>query len=243
HRVARAAAAVAAGSTPDPATAPLGREGAFQLIARDRYLLLIALLMLVLNWVNTNGEYILSRSVAAEAERRLAFVTVADPRAFKEAFIGSFYADFFSWVNLVGMLAQLFLVSRVLKWFGVRVALFVLPFIALGGYGLLAFAPLLGLVKIAKIAENATDYSLQNTARQALFLTTSREAKYKAKAAIDSLFVRGGDLLSTALVFIGAQYALAPRAFAAINLVLVMAWLAIAIGIAREHRKRAAISG
>lgn len=52
----------------------------------------------------------------------------------------------------------------------------------------------------AKALENSTDYSLTNTTRQALFLITSREEKYKAKAAIDAFFQRAGDLGSAALL-------------------------------------------
>ena len=70
-------------------------------------------------------------------------------------------------------------------------ALFFLPVISLAGYSMIAFFPILGYIQVAKIFENSTDYSLQNTARQALFLPTSREIKYKAKAAIDTFFVRG----------------------------------------------------
>src|SRR5215212_8241853 len=40
-----------------PGTGPSTRAGTFRLVFADRYLLLIALLMLVLNWVNTTGEY------------------------------------------------------------------------------------------------------------------------------------------------------------------------------------------
>ena len=39
-----------------------------------------------------------------------------------------------------------------------------------------------------------------NTARQLLWLPTTREEKYKAKQAIDTFFVRGGDVLSAAAV-------------------------------------------
>ena len=46
--------------------------------------------------------------------------------------IGDFYAGFFSIVNLAGLLIQLFLVSRIVKWFGVNRALMVLPLVALG---------------------------------------------------------------------------------------------------------------
>ncbi len=54
-----------------------------------------------------------------------------------------------------------------------------------------------------KTAENATDYSIMNTARQLLWLPTTREEKYKAKQAIDTFFVRGGDVLSAAVVYAG----------------------------------------
>ena len=218
---------------------PLAKTGGYQLVFRSRYLLLIAALMLVYNFVNTNGEYILGKTVTAEATKQVAAGAAAGQSVdeWTKAFIGKFYGDFFTWVNLVTAIVQLFLVSRIMKWFGVRAALFVLPVIALGGYGIIATVPILSLVRVAKIAENSTDYSLQNTARQALFLPTSREAKYKAKAAIDSLFVRGGDLLSSGLVFLGTQWALGPKAFARINLVLVAVWLLVVVLLARENAK------
>lgn len=224
---------------PAAAEEKLGREGGFQLVFRQRYLLLIALLMLVLNFVNTNGEYILGRTVTSHVQALAAAGAAGstDPVEWAKQQIGAFYGDFFTWVNMLGAAIQLFLVSRILKWFGVRIPLFVLPAIAFGGYGILAAAPVLGLVKVAKIFENATDYSLQNTTRQALFLPTSREAKYKAKAAIDSFFVRGGDVLSSGLVFLGTQIALTTRNFAAVNVGLVLLWLVLVALIGREHRK------
>src|SRR5207253_9558941 len=64
------------------------------------------------------------------------------------------------------------------------------------------------VVRMVKVLENGTDYSIQNTARHALFLPTSREAKYKAKQAIDSFFWRAGDVLQAVVVFVGTQLAL-----------------------------------
>jgi AAA family ATP:ADP antiporter len=93
--------------------------------------------------------------------------------------------------------------------------------------------PILSLIRVAKVLENSVDYSIQNTARHALFLTTSREAKYKAKAAIDSFFWRAGDTLSGLLVFSGTQLAMSLRLFSTINVVLVLVWLGIAIAICR----------
>ena len=115
------------------------------------------------------------------------------------AFSGSISAT----VNLVGFLLQLFVTSRVIRFMGVRGALFILPVLALVNYSIIAVAPILAVVRIGKILENSTDYSIQNTLRQALFLPTSREAKYKAKAAIDTFFTRAGDVLSAGFVGLG----------------------------------------
>lgn len=221
------------------AQTPIGdRRGGFALIARDRYLGLIALLLLVLNFVNSNGEYILGRVVAGEAARRAALATAGQGPSEEliRQFIGGFYADYFTWVNAITAIVQLFFVSRILKHFGVRVALYVLPVVALGVYGILALVPILPLIRAAKISENSLDYSLHNTARHALFLPTSRAAKYKAKAAIDSLVVRLGDVLSAGLVFGGTLVALQPRDFAIVNIVLIGLWLLVVTAIGRQYQ-------
>jgi AAA family ATP:ADP antiporter len=132
---------------------------------------------------------------------------------------------------------QAFAVSRILAVVGVRRALFVLPFISLLTYSTIGLIPLLGLVRWGKTLENATDYSLQNTVRQALYLPTSREAKYKAKAAIDTFFVRFGDLLNAGVVAIGASLHLAFSGFAWINVGLTLVWLFVVTRLSREHKR------
>jgi AAA family ATP:ADP antiporter len=147
-------------------------------------------------------------------------------------------------VNIAGLLLQLFVVSRVLKYFGVGVAILILPLIALGGYLIAAFYPVLTMVRWAKTAENATDYSVQNTVRQVLFLPTTREQKYKAKQAIDTFFVRAGDVLSAVVVFAGTTWlTLSTKGFALFNVVLVIIWLAIAFLIGRHYRRLTAGTG
>jgi AAA family ATP:ADP antiporter len=223
----------------DAAVAPLGREGGFSLVLSNRYLLYIALLALVLNIVNTNGEYILGKTLSEAADRLIAGGATGGlaPAEFKRDFIGTYYAGFFTWVNTVGAVVQLFVVSRLMQKVGVRAVLFVLPLIALGGYTLLLMAPVIGYIRAVKIAENSTEYSLQNTARHALFLPTSREAKYKAKSAIDTFFVRAGDVLSAGAVFAVTTLALTTRTIAAINLVLVLVWILLVLAIGRQHVK------
>jgi AAA family ATP:ADP antiporter len=207
---------------------PIGTSGGFQLILAHRYLFLIAILVLLSNLVNTTGEFILGKTVAEHAKAA----------ANSEEFIGEFYATFFFWVNLIGAALQMFAVSRIMKYIGVGPALLILPLIALGSYTLLAVAPILGFIRVAKIAENSTDYSIQGTVRRALFLNTSRDAKYKALSAIESFFWRMGDGLSAALVFVGTKLAFDVSKFAVSNAMFVFVWLAIAWAIIRLRKRQ-----
>jgi AAA family ATP:ADP antiporter len=214
----------------------LGPQGGFELIWQDRYLLWIAVLIVLLNVVNTTGGYVLNRLIVGEAAARFGTdpSAVVDSRQFVTAFSGSISAA----VNLVGLLLQLFATSRVIRLMGVRGAMFVLPVIALINYSIIVVAPLLAVVRVGKIIENSTDYSIQNTLRQALFLPTSREAKYKAKAAIDTFFTRTGDVVSAGFVYLGQVAGVTTVAFAAINVLMTVLWLGVARQIAKEHRKR-----
>jgi len=217
---------------------PLEKGGGFQLLFKKRYLLLIAFLILLLNFINTNGEYILSDFIERTAKETVEMGTTA---LSAEEFIGKFYAGFMKYFNLLAMLIQLFIVSRIFKWFGVRIALLFLPFIALGGYFLIALGASLMLVQWVKVAENGTDYSLMNTTRHALFLITTREEKYKVKAATDTFFHRAGDVLSAVIVFLGTTYfAFKTEGFATFNLILVGIMLLICFLIMKEHKKLSA---
>jgi AAA family ATP:ADP antiporter len=228
ERARRAAHAVA---RPSAQEERIGGGNAFRLLAQNRYLLLIAFLVLFLNWVNTNGEYVLRKTVTAAAHAHAT-------GAAADAYIGSFYGGFLSTVNIVGLLVQLFLASRIIGYFGVRNAILILPLLALGGYALLAVFPILAVVRLVKVAENATDYSLNSNVRNLLFLPTTRAEKYKAKQATDTIFWRLGDVLSACLVFAGIHWlAFSTTSFAALNLVLASVWVALAFVIGRRFTR------
>jgi len=150
--------------------------------------------------------------------------------------IGHFYSVYQGTVNLVTMLLQLFLVSRIIKYLKIPAALLILPIVALTAYSLILFIPLLAAVRWAKTAENSTDYSLNNTVRHALFLPTTREEKYKGKQVVDAMGQRAGDVMA-ALTWLTLTSALGMgyRQVAAVNLVLVVVWLVVAVLIGRRY--------
>jgi ATP:ADP antiporter, AAA family len=211
-------------------------RGGFALVFSDRYLLLIAMLMLLYNLVNTTGEYILGKTVVTVYE--MTHGIAAAGGVDESQVIGEFYGSYFTLVNLLAAGLQAFVVSRILKFFGVRAALLVLPVVALVGYTGMALVPLLSLIRSVKLAENSIDYSLQSTTRNALYLPMSREAKYKAKQANDAFFVRFGDVLSAGLVFAGTQwFSFGSRQFAYVNVVLIVIWLVLAVAIGRRFEQ------
>jgi ATP:ADP antiporter, AAA family len=217
---------------------PLKAGGGFRLVFKSRYLLYIALMIGILNFVNATGEYIIS-----DVQTRASLQAVQTVGADMQKSIHSAFMDYQFLTSVIALVIQLFFVSRIFRWVGVSGALLFLPFIALGGYALISFGATLVLVRWVKSLENGTDYSLQSTTKAALFLITPREEKYKAKVAIDTFFVRGGDTLSALTVLAGTQLLSATiEKYAFINVVGVGIWLAICVLVMKEYKKRKAKS-
>jgi AAA family ATP:ADP antiporter len=214
------------------ATEAIAPGGAFALVFRSWYLRMIALLMILLNVVNTTGEYLVAQLVTNQA----GALAAANAGFNATAYIGSFYGSYQFWVNVTALALQAFVASRLVKYQGLRGVLLALPLIALGGYAVIAAGVTFAVVRWIKTVENATDYSIMNTARQMLWLPTSRAEKYKAKQAIDTFFVRSGDLLSAAIVFVGASVLrLSIANFALVNVAIVLVWLAVVRIILKRH--------
>jgi len=221
-------------------------EGAFALVLRHKYLLLLALFSLVFTLVNSNGEYILA-TLAKERGAARAIAEGVPPdqiKTFTKSFIAAYYGSFFLWVNVISLIVQTFLVSRIVKLGGLKVAFFIFPVVVLLSSSALIFLPaMLGIDKLSafrpgKTAENATDYSLNNTVRNMLWLPTTTEMKYKAKQAVDTFFVRMGDVASAGVVFLfGSQLHWPITSFAMVNVVFVAGWLVLAVGIVRENAR------
>jgi len=215
---------------------PLEKGGAFRLVFKNRYLLYIAFFVLLLNFVNTNGVFMLD--TVAENAATKAVETGTAGGLDKGQFLTIFFAGFYNIMNLFAMFVQLIVVSRIFKWFGVRVAIFFLPALALGGYFFITLGAFLVLIKWVKALENGMDYSLMNTTRTSLYLITSRQEKYKAQAVTRTFFHRSGDVLSGLLVFLGTTYlAFNVENFATVNVILVLIWIILGIMIFRMHKK------
>jgi AAA family ATP:ADP antiporter len=219
------------------ATQPGAKHNPFSLVFHSPYLLSIGVMLLVFYLLDATGEYVLGTIVKARATDLVASGQ-ADGMSVGEI-IGRFYSRYFGLVNLVSLLLQLFVVSRIVKRLGVGRAVCILPAMSALFFGIIAFVPVLWPLLAAKVGEKATDYSLNNTVRNMLFLPCTHEEKYSAKQVIDSLFVRLGDVISATLVFVGTtMLGLTAIGFAKISLVLAGVALTLAIMVGRGYRQR-----
>jgi len=227
-------------TVPKPALEDSGRS-AIAIVFASRFLIAVAGITLLLSWVNTNGENLLFRVVQEFLTGDALKAGVSDSDAllvFTRDGTTAFYGDFYFWVNVFALLLQALVASRLLKFGGFGVILLTMPVVALISYTAMAFVPILAIVKAMKIVENSTDYSINNTARNVLWLPVSAEMKYKGKPTIDSLFVRIGDGIAALTVLIGVQFlALSTQSFFVLNVALVLIWIGFAFAVIREHRR------
>lgn len=241
-RARRAVPAASRGGEPDAtrASGPLGNGagrwlGGLAVIARSRYLVAIAALVVLLNWITSTGDFVLSNWLVEVAHEQA-------PQN-EAAFIGKFMGKYCSTITLVGFLIQLLLVSRIINAAGLARALMVTPVAFLAGYFVIGILPVFALLQSALILQKSLDYSLLQTARSALLLPTSREEKYEAKTAIDTLFYRLGDLLSTLAVFVGLRLVEDARIqFVWLIVVLSATMIGVAWFIGREYARRYGIA-
>ena len=205
--------------------------GGIAVVARSRYLVGIAALVVLVNWITSTGDYVLSTWLTDVARERAP----ADPGAY----IGAFMGRYCSAITLVGFLVQLLLVSRIINAAGIARALLVTPIAILAGFCLIGLVPAFAVLQAALVVHRSLDYSLLNTTRSALLLPTTREEKYQAKTAIDTLFYRLGDLLSSLGVFLGLRLMDDARVqFVWLAIVLAATMTGVAWLIGREYRRR-----
>jgi AAA family ATP:ADP antiporter len=232
-----------------PAAAPGDQDGAvtrsaLSLLVRDRFLVAVAGITLLLNWVNTNGENLLFWVVQDALARDAGALGIAsgshEALEYTRSGTTLFYGDFFFWVNLCALVLQALVASRLLRYGGVALILLLLPVISLVSYSTMWLLPVLAVVKVMKIAENATDYSINNTARHVLWLPVPAAKTYQGKPAIDTLVTRIGDGLAAVTILVGVQMLdLATDSYFVFNAALVIVWLALTFDVIRRHRRLA----
>ena len=103
--------------------------------------------------------------------------------------IGRQLSTVFAITNVVSLCVQLFLTSWIMTRFGIMTALLVLPLVTLAGSGAFMAVPALWVGSLLNTVDNGFSYSINQSAKEALYVPTTPDEKYKAKAFID-MFVQ-----------------------------------------------------
>ena len=166
---------------------PLGGSilAAFQQVVRSRYLLGIALFVILLSWVST-FLYLEQQAFVAKL-----FAT-RDERT-------RFFSDVDFWVNAFSMFTQLLLFGRLFKWVGHRALLVSVPVLMTAGYAIFALLPSFAVLVVVLAVRRVGEYAITRPCRDSLYTVCTREEKYKAKSLIDTFIYRGGDATSASM--------------------------------------------
>ena len=94
------------------------------IVVGQRYLLLVAMFSLLFTMVKTNGDYALAHVVEEGAKAAVAAGAIR-PNGVQD-YIGSVFASYSFWVDMITLVIQAFVVSRVVKHLGLGFAFLVL---------------------------------------------------------------------------------------------------------------------
>ncbi len=81
----------------------------FAVVFKSNYLMMIAIFVVILIFINSTGEYILARLVDEHSKSLIASQSIDNIKDWQ----GQFYSDYYSWITLGSFLLQLFVVSRI----------------------------------------------------------------------------------------------------------------------------------
>ena len=154
--------------------------------------------------------------------------------------IGAQFATVYTITNIASLCVQLFLTSFIMTRFGVGVALMVLPAAIVLGSGAFIVAPVLWVGSLLNTADNAFSYSINQSAKEALYVPTTADEKYKAKAFIDMFVQRFAKAIAVGVSLgIGALASdfESLRWLSAVTLVIVALWIVAVRYVGRRFKE------
>ncbi len=158
-------------------------EGA-KLVFKSRYLLAIAGIVGLYEIISTVADFQFTATIAHYLDG---------------AAIGRQFSLIYTITNWVSMFVQLFLTSFIMTRFGLTAALMILPAAVAMGSGAFMVFPILWTGSFLNTADNGFSYSINQSAKETLYVPTTRDEKYKAKAFIDMFVQRFAKAIAVGL--------------------------------------------
>lgn len=147
----------------------------------------------------------------------------------------SFFGDFTFYAGILALITQLLLTFRLLRRFGIGLALFALPVALLATSVHMLLAGTLFAVVLLRGSDYVWRYSVDKSAVELLYLPLPAAVKFQVKWFIDTVIWRMGDGVAglTILLFVG-HIGLSARQMSWVVMALAGGWLA-AVWVARRQ--------
>ncbi|MBF0430960.1 MAG: MFS transporter [Fibrobacteria bacterium] len=172
-------------TTPSPKKAPEKSENAAiagaKLVFRSKYLFAIVSIVGLYEIVSTLVDYQFTSTILHFVEKDK---------------LGEAFGSAYVYMNVTAVIVQLFLTSFIMKKFGLKTALMILPLAILAISAGYLIMPVLMIGMLMPSADGGLAYSLNQSAKETLYVPTTQDEKYKAKAFIDMFVQRFAKVLA-----------------------------------------------
>jgi ATP:ADP antiporter, AAA family len=146
-----------------------------------------------------------------------------------------FFGDFTFYAGILALAVQLLLTSRLLRRFGIGLALFTLPVALLATSAYMLVAGSLFAAVLLRGSDFVWRYSIDKSAVELLYLPLPARLKFQVKWFIDTVIWRMGDgIAGVTTLFFAAHLGLTPRQMSWVGLFLVGGWVS-AVWVARRQ--------
>ena len=193
----------------------------FMLLFKSRYLLMIALFLLLMTWISTVIYFQLGDLISKDFVSRAARTQA--------------YASIDLATNSIAVLIQLFGTGRFIRRFGVTTGLLLNPVIMVVAFLAVIFSPVLIVLASIQVVRRFAEYAIAKPSRDMLFTAVDQQAKYKAKNVIDTVVYRFGDLTSAWLSAAVLPFGVA--GLAVFGVVIAAVWFPIAYLLGRYFER------
>jgi len=214
---------------PEPEEKPISAGSplteAARMVFRSRYLLSIVAIVGLYEMVSTTMDFQFKSTIAYYLDGPAISVHIATVQAIS---------------NGISFFIQIFLTSLVMRRFGVGTALLVLPVMALAGSVGFLFTPVLLTGSALYIFDNGFNNSINQSSKEVLYVPTTREEKYQAKAFIDMFVQRLAKAVAVGLslaittLFVGFG---SVRWLSLVTALILVAWISIVRFAGKEFEK------
>ncbi|MDR0498657.1 MAG: MFS transporter [Holophagales bacterium] len=139
------------------------------------------------------------------------------------------------WSNVLTLAAQLFFTHRLIARVGIPVALTILPFMTLLGFGFLWLWPGFAALAVFQVMRRGLHYAVDRPVREMLYIPLTPDTKYKAKSFIDTFVYRAGDFIG---IWITPLIQAISLSLGMLSLGISTLWLGSAVWLGKLVRKK-----